>query len=311
MSKFFPHWMRYALGSFICFGITNSLLGAIFEWSGRNPQTSVTAPFIVWFSMGFVGLITAAVFKVSGRGYQGIPSPRLAWIAAIAGIFLSLGMLTLKLGLASDPGSKGPIVAITSTNAMLVALGAWLLIKEKLSGLQLSGMLVIISGIAVMALGHGSNTSLSGLFWGLATMLFFGITNFLLKFAGHHGINSVSATALLWLSSGICGALAITWCLINYGHLPGLEQPALIFWSALAGVSLALGMLFIKLAVTQGPAGPATAITGSNSILVAIFEFLVFAHIPPIQKLVGMGITIIGIIILSLGGSHRSPKIKS
>ena len=65
----------------------------------------------------------------------------------------------MKLGLASDPGAKGPIVAISSTNAMIVALGAWFMLRERLSKGQLLGMLVIICGIVVMALGAGAGSS--------------------------------------------------------------------------------------------------------------------------------------------------------
>jgi drug/metabolite transporter (DMT)-like permease len=302
----FPPWVGYALASFLCYGVTNSLLGAIYEWSDRNPDTSVTAPFILWMTLGFFGVGAASLFKLTGRGYKGLPSRRFVWIAVVAGVTLSAAMLTLKLGLASDPDAKGPIVAISSTNAMIVALGAWLILSEKLSRRQLLGMFIIISGIAVMALGYGAGSSPRGLLFGLATMVLFGITNFLLKYAGHYGSNSVTTAAILWLSAGVCGALAIGYCLIRYGHLPGMEQPPLILWAILAGVTLALGMLFIKLAVTKGPGGPATAISGSNSVLVAIFEFLVFAHIPPVQKLVGMGIAIAGIIVLSLAGDRKA-----
>lgn len=305
MKSFIPSWVGYALASFLCFGITNSLLGAIFEWSSRNPHTSVSAPFILWTTMGLTGVIASLVFRFQGRGFRGLPSKRFAWIAAVAGVTLSLGMLTLKLGLASDPSSKGPIVAITSTNAMIVALGAWIFLREKLSRQQMTGMFIIICGIATMALGHGADTSLRGLFFGLATMAFFGITNFLLKYAGHYGTNSVTATAILWLSAGACGFLAVAYSLLRHGKLPGMETPSLIMWAGLAGISLALGMLFIKLAVTKGPGGPASAITGSNSVLVAAFEFLVFAHIPPAQKLIGMGIALAGIIVLALGGNHK------
>jgi transporter family protein len=295
-----PLWVAYALASFLCYGVTNSLLGAIFEWSDRNPDTPVTAPFILWMTMGAFGVGAAAVFVASGRGYKGLPSRRFVWIAAIAGVTLSCAMLTLKLGLASDPNAKGPIVAITSCNAMIVALGAWVILREKLTKGQLLGMLVIICGIAVMALGTGGGSSTRGLLFGLATMVLFGVTNFLLKYAGHHGSDSVTTTAILWLSAGVCGVLAIGYCVIRYGRLPGMEEPSLVLWAILAGVTLALGMLFLKLAVTSGPGGPATAITGSNSVLVVIFEFLVFAHIPPTQKLIGMGIAIAGIILLSL-----------
>jgi transporter family protein len=303
-------WVAYALASFLCYGITNSLLGALFEWSERNPDTSVTAPFILWLTMGVVGAGAAGVFGVSGRGYKGLPARRFVWIAAVAGITLSAAMLTLKLGLAADPTAKGPIVAITSTNAMIVALGAFFILKERLSGRQVIGMVVIVCGIAIMALGSGAASSARGLGFGLATMGLFGVTNFLLKYAGHHGADSVTITAILWLSAGVCGLLAVGYCLVRYGHVPGMQDPTLVLWAILAGLSLALGMLFLKLAVSTGPGGPATAITGSNSVLVALFEFLVFAHIPPVQKLIGMGVAIAGIVVLSLGarGTERAPR---
>lgn len=300
-----PPWVGYALASFLCYGVTNSLLGAIFEWGGRNPDTAVSAPFVLWATMGVVGIGAAVLFRSTRRGYKGLPSRRFVWIAAVAGVTLSAAMLTLKLGLASDPDAKGPIVAISSTNAMIVALGAWFILREKLSKWQLLGMLIIIGGIVVMALGSGTGSSSRGLLFGLATMVLFGITNFLLKYAGHHGSNSVTATAILWLSAGVCGVVALGYSLLRYGHLPGLERPSLILWAILAGLSLSFGMLFLKLAVTTGPGGPAAAITGSNSVLVALFEFLVFAHIPPVQKLVGMGIAVAGIIVLSLGGKRK------
>ena len=301
-----PGWVGYALGSFACYGITNSLLGAIFEWSERNPDTPVTAPFVLWITMGVVGVLAGGVFKLSGRGYKGLPSRRFVWIAALAGVTLSAGMLTLKLGLASDPDAKGPIVAITSASAMIVAVLAFFLLRERLKKGQVLGMIVIIGGIIVMALGSGTHSSARGLLFGLATMVLFGVTNFLLKYAGHHGSDSVTTTAVLWLSAGACGLVAIVVSLAVYGHLPGMQEVRLILWAVLAGVSLSLGMLLIKLAVTKGPGGPATAITGSNSVLVVLFEFLVFAHVPPTQKLIGMGIAIAGIIILSLGGA-RAP----
>ncbi len=301
-----PAWVAYALASFLCYGVTNSLLGAIYEWSGRNPDTPVTAPFILWLTMGAVGIAAAAVFKLRGRGYKGLPSRRFVWVAAAAGVTLSAAMLTLKLGLASDPDAKGPIVAISSTNAMIVALGAFLILRERLSRWQVAGMLVIIGGIIVMALGTGAGSSARGLFFGLATMALFGVTNFLLKYAGHHGSDSVTTTAVLWLAAGVCGVLAVGYCLVRYGHLPGMQEASLILWAVLAGITLAMGMLFLKLAVTKGPGGPATAITGSNSILVALFEFLVFAHVPPLQKLIGMGIAIVGIAVLSLGGGKAA-----
>ncbi len=302
----FPVWVAYALGSFLCYGITNSLLGALVEWSDKNPDTPITAPFVLWITMGFVGVVAAVMFKTTGRGYKGIPSRKFIWIAAVAGVTLSAGMLTLKLGLASDPSSRGPVVAITSGNSMLVALGAFVMLREKLNYKQLLGMVVIVGGIVVMAVAAGSAASTHALLYGIATLVLFGITNFLLKYAGHYGSNSVTAVSILWLSAGVCGVLAIGYCLIRYGHLPGMQEPKLILWAILAGLTLGLGMLCLKLAVTKGPGGPATAIIGSNAILVTIFNYVVFSSVPATQKLIGMAVALVGIIGLALAGWRRN-----
>lgn len=45
-------WTRYALLSFLSFGITNFLLGCIGEWSGHDPAASISAPIVVWPAAG-------------------------------------------------------------------------------------------------------------------------------------------------------------------------------------------------------------------------------------------------------------------
>jgi len=303
----FPAWIGYALLGFFGFGITNFLLGCIAHWSGGNVDASISAPILVWFAMGIAGMAAALVFRATGRGYQGIPSKKFVWVAVIAGITLSAGMLTLKLGLASEPTARGPIVAITATNSMLVAFLAYLLLKEKLTAKQLVGFFVIVVGLVTIGLANGVNASFKGLLFGLLTMLLFGITNYLLKYAGHHGTNSLSATAILWLSSGGVGLIAL---LITFGTgrgLAGLESIGMVVAALVAGFFLALGMLGIKIAVTKGPGGPATAITGSNALLVTFLDWAVFGILPPTLKTIGMLVALFGIVVLALGGRRSSP----
>lgn len=304
----FPAWIAYALLGFFGFGITNFLLGCIAHWSGGNVDASISAPILVWFAMGVAGGIAALLFRTTGRGYQGIPGKKFVWVAIVAGITLSAGMLTLKLGLASEPTARGPIVAITATNSMLVALLAYLLLKEKLTAKQLAGFFVIVTGLVTIGLANGVNASFKGLFFGLLTMLLFGITNYLLKYAGHHGTNSLSATAVLWLASGGVGLVGL---MVTFGigrGLAGLDSPGIIVAALVAGLFLALGMFGIKTAVTKGPGGPATAITGSNALLVTFLDWAIFGILPPTQKTIGMFVVLLGIVVLALGGRHAAPK---
>ena len=125
---------------------------------------------------------------------------------------------------------------------MLVALGAWFILREKLSHLAVGRH----AGDHRRHHRHWRSVparppAARALLYGLATMVLFGITNFLLKYAGHHGSDSVTITTILWLSSGVCGVLAIGYCLIRYGHLPGMQQPSLILWAVLAGARAGAG----------------------------------------------------------------------
>jgi drug/metabolite transporter (DMT)-like permease len=302
-------WFWYAFATFFFFGITNFLLGFISEKSMGNPQASLTAIMVLWTGMGIMGAVTGIFFKISGRGFLGIPSKKYVFMAIIAGVTLSAGMLTLKLGFVTDPLAKGPIVAISATNSILVALLAWLIIKEKLSKFQVLGLLIIVSGISWLALSNTSSASFLGFLFGLATMGLFGATNFLLKYAGHKGTHSISAAVILWLASGACGVIALGISFLFGRGLAGISDPILLVIAFIAGITLGSGMLTIKIAVTKGPAGPAIAISGCNALMVTLLDWMVFHHLPSHQKVIGMLVALTGMVILSLSQkTKRTPN---
>jgi drug/metabolite transporter (DMT)-like permease len=107
---------------------------------------------------------------------------------------------------------------------------------------------------------------------------------------------------------GGCGVLAFAWRWLETGRLPWLRPAGLGWLALLAGVFLALGMLFVKKAVTVGPAGPATAVSGSNAIVVSLLDYWFLGHWLPTLKLAGMLVAVAGIAALALarpGGDAR------
>jgi drug/metabolite transporter (DMT)-like permease len=298
-------WIPFALLGFAAFGITNFLLGVVGEWT-HDPAASISAPFLVWLAMGAAGVGAATAFKATGRGYAGIPSRNLAWAVVIAGLTLSLGMMTLKIGLASEPLARAPIVAIGSASSVLVAVLACVVLHERLSRPQLLGFVIVVAGIAIMGLSGGLQASLVGVAFGVLTLILFGITNFLLTFVGHNGANSITATAILWATSGACGIVAISALVLSGRGLAGMETPGPVIVSLVAGLFLALGMLALKVAVSRGQAGPATAIIGSNALLVTLLDLAFFGLLPPPAKTAGMLVVLVGIVILALGA--RQPR---
>ncbi len=293
-------WLAWALASLLFFAATNFILGFIAEKNAADPAASVKAAMILWLGTGLLGGAGALAFRISGRGFSGLSGRRPLLLPLAAGVTLALGMLLLKSGLAANPLAKGPIVAVASSNSLVVALLAWVLLREKLSPGQWAGFLVIVAGIAMVSLGGGGRADRMALALAGLAMLLFGATNFLLKLAGSRGSDSLTAAVVLWLAVGGCGLLAIAGYRVFSSRYPLLASPGFSLLALLAGGFLALGMLGIKKAVTLGPGGPATAVSGSNAILVSVLDVALLGHWLPGMKLAGMLTAVAGIVVLAL-----------
>ena len=293
-------WLGFALAALFFFGLTNFILGFIAEKNAGAPAASITAAMILWLGTGLLGAGALAYFRAAGKDFASL-SGRRTWVLPVAaGVMLAFGMLLLKTGLASNPLAKGPIVAVSSSNSLIVALLAWLVLRETLAPGQWAGFLVIIAGIVMVSLGGTAGNHFNAIGYAVLAMLCFGLTNFFLKLAGARGCDSLAAAIVLWLSVGACGVLAASWHLLRFSRIPALGRWELSWLALLAGMLLALGMLAVKKAVTLGPAGPASAVSGSNAIVVSILDLLVLGHGLPFLKLAGMLAVIVGIAAFAL-----------
>lgn len=144
------------------------------------------------------------------------------------------------------------------------------------------------------------------LLYALGAFLMFGITNFLLKLASVKGIPSVEGTVVLWISTGLIGLIALLFVLtsgsINPLINPNLSKLDFKYFSipVVAGITLAVGMYFLKVAVATGKAGPSTAIAASNAALVATLSWLILSEKLTLSELLGMVVYVVAIILLTL-----------
>ena len=136
--------------------------------------------------------------------------------------------------------------------------------------------------------------------YALITMLMFGTTNFLVKYAGYSNMDSIFTSIVLWLSTGATGLIFLLIYRDNFFSNLKNTSPWLLLLPIFAGVALAIGMYAIKIALTNGPAGPTVAITAANAFLVALLAYIFIGEeISPI-KMVGMVVIFAGIILITL-----------
>ncbi len=147
--------------------------------------------------------------------------------------------------------------------------------------------------------------NIAWIFYALGAFVMFGITNFLLKYASVKGVPSIEGTVLLWLGTGCVGIIAVLLMVVT-GMLNPLKNPRLANMdfkyfaiTIIAGVTLALGMYFLKVAIGLGKAGPATAVALSNAVLVAVLAWIFLGESLTISELIGMVLFIAAIIVFA------------
>ena len=142
--------------------------------------------------------------------------------------------------------------------------------------------------------------------YALGAFLMFGLTNFLLKYASSKGVPPLEGAAILLLSTGLVGVI-VTLLMIVKGAFSPIANPKLLSINyryfvvpIVAGVFLAIGMYFLKVAVTLGKAAPATAIALSNALLVAVLSWLILGETLTLSEIVGIALYAIAIALLTL-----------
>jgi transporter family protein len=119
--------------------------------AGEGGMDSIFAANLIWLSAGIVGVVFLAYGLYTGSFQEGIRNNSVKMLALpiLAGVFLALGMYTIKR--AVTLGDAGPSVAIANSNAIIVAALAWLVLGEELSATKIGGMAMVIGGIIVMS----------------------------------------------------------------------------------------------------------------------------------------------------------------
>lgn len=249
-------------------------------------------------SVVLVMLVSAALFNSIGSVGSALVRRRPLRLDRIAiGVALALSVLTFLGNIASAAAIArigGPLLSLLQRlEVVIVALGAWAMLGERVDGRFWLGVVVAALGLwFIGAEPEGGQLHADGMLYGLASALAFGSMNIVIrKYA--NAIDPVTVNALrLWLAVGL-------WFAVQ-GRVPDAASlhPALVGYAALAALSGPVcGRLSIMYALRHVEARLVVLCLLSSPLLTLIVSWWLLDHWPGPQSLWGGLLMLVGIAI--------------
>lgn len=286
-----PHWIAYLA---LSIGILTLGFSAIFTRWADAPGA------VVSFYRMAIGTVALLVPFAARWNRKRVISRRGFLLALLAGVFFALDLATWSTGINLE-GATIPTL-LGNMAPVVVALGAWLLFKEKLKASFWFGLLLAIGGvIAVLNLDFSQGLGIRpGALLGLAAGFFYGVY-FLITQKGREDLDALSFFWLATLSSTI--SLLIL-SLIFGNSLTGYSASTYLNFLALGLIVQGAGWLAINYAQGYLPASLIAPTLLSQPVLTAILAGPLLDERFTLTEWLGGAVVVLGIVIVHR--SHRS-----
>lgn len=247
---------------------------------------------------------TAETGAAADRPRPLIRAGHLMLIAALGGPIFLGGMNLAVAGV-------GPTIAsfVAGLYAVLAALFAPFLLRERLRSRTLAGLLAALVGTALLAELDLGGSSLGGIAWGLLAAVSFALFLVLSrKWSRPDGFDALTITlANMTATAVVLGAIVIVSSPGSIAPKPIVTEAVLaVAWLALIA---AAGQAFAVGAVRLLPASRSSAFLLLNPIAATILSVLLLGQVPtPVQILGGL-LVLAGIAVATVlpGGATRRP----
>ncbi len=289
-----PNWLPYiALGV----GILSLSLSAMFVRWAHAP-----GPITGFYRLFFSTIILSPFFFQ--RQKTGAPISRAVLIFPImAGIFTAGDFTFWNSSLAFTTAANATLLG--NTAPLWVALGAWLIFREKLSGIFWLGLALALAGAALIMgsdfllhprLGLGDLMASSAAIFYASYML-----------STQRGRQHIDPLRYTWLVGVSASTAMILINLILGNSFFGYDAATWLIFLATAIVSQTIGYISISYALGHLPARVVSPTLIGQPIMTAILAIPLLSEIPNLIQILGGLIALAGIYIVNQ--SHSSEEI--
>ena len=285
------------------FGFGSAAILARIGMQGLSPLASTLVSVVVSFCPT---VVLALVFAFSD--IKDLPPVALAW-------FFLLGVVNFLGGRASSYQAIGRIgasrtAAIQSTAAVFASIFAITITGERPHFVVLLGTLTVVAGLAA-ALGNSIREGISD-----NRRALFGYGLAIIAAASYGGTNVIAkeltqeyGSPLMVSAFGLLFGIILLWPLAGSNAVREVRgssgNPRFALSAGLSGLAAAVGVICLYFALERADVTVVSPIVSTNPIFTLILAQLFISRLEDLTKwlFLGVGITVVGVVIVSLGST--------
>jgi drug/metabolite transporter (DMT)-like permease len=194
-------------------------------------------------------------------------------------------------------------VTLVQSQPVFVALGAWVLLRERVTRRMVAGITIAVAGIVAMSLGDFLGGILVGPrpLYGNGLALFGAVTAAGYVLAGRALRQRVSLVPYVVVVYGVCTATLLA-IVVAEGHSLAGYPPR--EWALFAGLALGPGLLghtVLNWALAHVESSVASVSLLGEPVGATVLAFLLLAEVPTPVTLAGGAVVLVGIALTSTG----------
>ena len=205
-------------------------------------------------------------------------------------------------------------VVIVSTGPIWVAIMEVIILRIRLSGLVVAGLLVALAGGVIIGLplnggpASQSATDLSATLTGAALALIGAITVSVYMLIGRILRARLPVIPYVWLVYGIASICALAVIAVTSTPVLGFRPQGYLIVLAMGLIPQLLGHSSLNYLLEYFPAALVSMFTQLEPVGSAILALILFGQLPPAQQIAGSVIIVLGVILASHGEIRGSEK---
>ncbi len=275
-----------------------AVLFAGFLWSLqgltiRLIEDASSAQIVYWRNLGqYSALLAFVAWRNRGRMFAAFGAA--GGLAVVGGLFQAISSISVVFAFGLTTVAN--VNFILSTGPFMAGLGAWLVLRERLSRRTVGAMVLGAIGVAVMMIEGLSGGHLLGNALAVTTTMGFAGMAVVLRVRRHV---DMLPTVCWGTGFAILAGLAMT-----EGHV-AIPTQDIVLCLSMGAAQIAFGQILFILASRHVPAGPLAFLTLSEIVLGPLWAWIGVNEVPSPLTLVGGGIVIGAIVWQTFGETRR------